>query len=130
MEATSKLPCHSCDRGRSYVIAVELIRGLYEAQIGKGDEARDLGEVRNLVEVRELIREALKNFANVVQLLVVALFVAILGAVVHRYTEPYFILWFYGWVMWLLLYACRQVGWQEAAFNGLNSFFFCSPAWC
>lgn len=65
------------------------------------------------------------DLVNGLQVLLVSIVFVILGSILHRYPEPYFILWFFGWASWLLLYLSRLIEWRFTdLFNGLNSYFF------
>src|SRR5437660_450593 len=60
-------------------------------------------------------------FVNLLQVGLIGVLFVILGSILHRYPEPYFILWFFGWASWLFLYLSRLWNWPLTdIFNGLN----------
>jgi PAS domain-containing protein len=66
----------------------------------------------------------LAGFANAIQAAVLLVFAVIIGLFIHRYAEPFFILWYFGWLSWLGLYGTRllHASWGQV-FNPINSSF-------
>jgi signal transduction histidine kinase len=68
----------------------------------------------------------LQELVNLSQALLIGLFTVMLTLFVHRYPEPFFIFWYFGWWAWFFLYLCRVLHQSELseAFNSLNSCLF------
>jgi signal transduction histidine kinase len=64
------------------------------------------------------------------QTVLIGMFTLIIGSFVHRYPEPFFILWYFGWIAWFVLYSGRFLSpsYPDSPFNLLNTCFFLAAA--